>query len=58
MVFTLKQAANDFLYMLSLPTAAPAPVEVLDYLPDSSEYRSNFIASGPYTVESYVPDTC
>lgn len=56
-VFTLKQAANDFLYMLSLPTAAPAPVEVLDYLPDSPEYRSNFIASGPYTVESYVPDS-
>lgn len=54
--FKLKEAAGDFPYMLSLAAATPAPVEVLDYLPDSPEYRSNFIASGPYRVKSYNPD--
>ncbi|UTX51884.1 ABC transporter substrate-binding protein [Leucobacter aridicollis] len=55
-VFTLVEPASDFTSMLSLPTANPAPIEVLDYLPDSPEYRENFIASGPYTVGSYTPD--
>ncbi|WP_230719729.1 ABC transporter substrate-binding protein [Martelella mediterranea] len=56
-VINLTETAGDFVYMLSLPTAAPAPVEVLDYMPDGPEYRDNFIASGPYTVETYVPDS-
>lgn len=55
-IFRLVEPASDFTSMLSLPTANPAPVEVLDYLPDSPEYRDNFIASGPYTVGSYTPD--
>lgn len=54
--FDLKEQAGDFVYMLSLAAATPAPVEVLEYLPDSPEYRSNFIASGPYRVASYTPD--
>ena len=56
-VFHLKEKAGDFVYMLSLANAAAAPVEVLDYIPDSPEYRENFIASGPYTIGEYVPDT-
>lgn len=52
----LNEAAGDFVYMLSLSPASPAPVEVLEYVPDSGEYRANFIASGPYTVDSYTPD--
>ncbi|MBI4922721.1 MAG: ABC transporter substrate-binding protein [Devosia nanyangense] len=56
-VIHLSQRAGDFIYMLSLPTSAPAPVEVLDYLPDSPDYRANFIASGPYTPGDYAPDT-
>lgn len=55
-VFTLVEPASDFPSMLSLTTANPAPIEVLDYLPDSPEYRANFIASGPYTVGEYTPD--
>ncbi|WP_440313100.1 ABC transporter substrate-binding protein [Leucobacter chromiireducens] len=55
-VFTLTEPASDFTSMLSLPTANPAPIEVLDYLPDSPEYRNNFIASGPYTVAEHKPD--
>ncbi|MFV0384223.1 ABC transporter substrate-binding protein [Paracoccus sp. (in: a-proteobacteria)] len=56
-VFHLKEKAGDFIYMLSLANSAAAPVEILDYLPDSPEYRANFIASGPYTIGEYVPDT-
>lgn len=56
-VFRLTQRAGDFIYMLSLPTSAPAPVEVLDYMPDGPEYRANYIASGPYTPGAYTPDT-
>ncbi|MET3926705.1 ABC transporter substrate-binding protein [Devosia sp. 2618] len=56
-VFRLKYAANDFIYLLTLPVTTPAPVEVLDYLPDSPEYRSNYISNGPYTISAYVPDT-
>jgi len=56
-VIKLKQRAGDFIFMLSLPTSAPAPIEVLDYMPDGPEYRSNFIASGPYTPAEYTPDS-
>ncbi|MGE0279974.1 MAG: ABC transporter substrate-binding protein [Rhizobiaceae bacterium] len=56
-VFKLKEQAGDFVYMLSLSNAAPAPVEVLEYIPDSPEYRANYVASGPYTIGEYVPDT-
>lgn len=56
-VFKLKERAGDFIYMLSLPMPAPAPIEVLDYLPDSPEYRTHFVGSGPYTIGEYTPDT-
>ncbi|MFI0848906.1 ABC transporter substrate-binding protein [Mesorhizobium sp. IMUNJ 23232] len=56
-VINLKQRAGDFIYMLSLATASPAPVEVLDFMPDSPEYRAAFIASGPYTPGTYTPDS-
>ncbi|MFS8049870.1 ABC transporter substrate-binding protein [Rhizobium sp. BR 314] len=56
-IFKLKERAGDFIYMLSLPMPAPAPIEVLDYLPDSPEYRTHFVGSGPYTIGEYTPDT-
>jgi peptide/nickel transport system substrate-binding protein len=56
-VINLKQRAGDFIYMLSLATASPAPVEVLDFMPDGPEYRAAFIASGPYTPGAYTPDS-
>ncbi|QCO56537.1 ABC transporter substrate-binding protein [Pseudorhodobacter turbinis] len=56
-IMNLKEQAGDFIYMMTLSAAAPAPVEVLDYMPDGPEYRSNFIASGPYTIAEYIPDT-
>ena len=56
-VFKLKERAGDFVYMLSLPNPAPVPVEALDYVPDSPEYRTHFVGSGPYTIGDYTPDT-
>ncbi|ENN88825.1 hypothetical protein RHSP_38009 [Rhizobium freirei PRF 81] len=56
-VFRLKERAGDFIYTLSLPMPAPAPIEVLDYIPDSPEYRTHFVGSGPYTIGEYTPDT-
>lgn len=53
---TLVEPASDFVYMLSLNNASPAPIEVLEYVPDSPEYRANFISAGPYTVGTYTAD--
>lgn len=55
-VFTLTKPASDFPFMLSLDAADPAPIEALDTLPDSPEYRRSFISSGPYRVADYTPD--
>lgn len=55
-VFTLVEKASDFPFMLSLDAADPAPIEALDYIPDSPEYRKAFISSGPYKVKDYTPD--
>lgn len=54
--FTLTQPAGDFLNILALPFATPQPVEVLAYLPDSPQYRQNFISNGPYKVTKYVAE--
>ncbi|GAA1773233.1 ABC transporter substrate-binding protein [Agromyces lapidis] len=55
-VFTLTKPASDFPFMLSLDAADPAPIEALDELPDSPEYRRSFVSSGPYKVADYTPD--
>jgi peptide/nickel transport system substrate-binding protein len=55
-VIHLSQKAGDFNYMLSLPSTAPQPAEALNYIEDSPAYKSNFIASGPYTIGSYTPN--
>lgn len=54
--FTLKQKAGDFVNMLATPFATPVPVEVLDYLTDSADFRKHLagFASGPYMVSSYT----
>jgi peptide/nickel transport system substrate-binding protein len=53
---TLTQPAGDFLNILSLPFSSPAPIESLNYLPDSPEFRQNFISDGPYKISKYVAD--
>ncbi|MGQ3295762.1 MAG: ABC transporter substrate-binding protein, partial [Shinella sp.] len=56
-VFKLKERAGDFVYMLSLPMPAAVAIETLDYVPDSPDYRANFVGNGPYTIGEYTPDT-
>ena len=52
----LVQPAGDFLNIMALPFASPVAEEMLEYLPDSPEFRQNFVSSGPYKVESYEAD--
>jgi peptide/nickel transport system substrate-binding protein len=56
LVITLNQPRSDFVNILALPSSSAAPVEVLEYVPDSPEYRKNFISNGPYSIETYVAD--
>jgi peptide/nickel transport system substrate-binding protein len=54
-VFKLTHPASYFVDMLTLPAFSPAPVEVLKYLPASTELGNNFPSDGPYKVDSWVP---
>lgn len=54
--FRLTAPAADFLNILSMTFASAAPVEYLDYLPDSARFRKNTISNGPYRITTYVPD--
>jgi len=53
--FDLIRPASDFIDILSLPFSSPAPVEYLNYVPDSNTMHQNFVSDGPYTIKSYVP---
>ncbi|MBK5305758.1 MAG: ABC transporter substrate-binding protein [Frankiaceae bacterium] len=52
----LVQPAGDFVNILALPFSSPAPIETLDYLPDSPQFRQNFISDGPYKISKYVAE--
>src|SRR3954454_17540477 len=52
----LVQPAGDFVNILALPFSSPAPMESLDYLPDSPQFRQAFISDGPYKVVKYVAE--
>jgi peptide/nickel transport system substrate-binding protein len=54
--FKLKQKAGDFVNMLALPFTTPVPVEVLNYITDSAQFRKNMqgFASGPYMISAYT----
>jgi peptide/nickel transport system substrate-binding protein len=54
-VFKLTKPATYFVDMLTLPAFSPAPVEVLNYLPASTELGNHEISDGPYKVDSWVP---
>lgn len=51
---TLEQPTADFLSILALTSSAPAPVELLDYLPNSPDLRRNYVGAGPYRIAEYV----
>ena len=53
--FTLTHAVSYFGDVLTLPPFAPAPVEILQYLPASNDLAQHTISDGPYVVASYDP---
>ncbi|GAB3276668.1 ABC transporter substrate-binding protein [Actinocorallia lasiicapitis] len=52
---TLTRPAGDFLNILAMGFAAPAPVEYDRYVPDSPELRRNTLSNGPYKIQTYEP---
>ncbi len=54
-VITLKQAAGDFLSILSMGFFAPVPQEGASKYAVGSEYSQHVVALGPYTLDSYQP---
>jgi len=55
-VFRLIQPASDFLNILGMVFASPVPVEYLEYLPDSPDFRQHTISNGPYQIVKYIPN--
>ena len=53
--FTLTHPVSYFTDILTLPAFAPAPVEILNYLPASNDLAQHTISDGPYLVASYNP---
>ncbi|HEY0811660.1 MAG TPA: ABC transporter substrate-binding protein [Pseudonocardia sp.] len=54
-VFTLTQPASYFVDMLGLTALGPAPVELLDHVPGSSDLGQHMISDGPYKIDTYAP---
>lgn len=52
---TLKQAAGDFLSILSMGFFAPVPQEEASKYAVGSAYSQHVVALGPYMLESYQP---
>lgn len=52
----LVQPAGDFPNILALPFSSPAPIEFLDTLPDSPQFRQKFVSSGPYKITKYTAE--
>jgi len=53
-VFKLVNPAADFPNILTLTFGSAAPVEYLNYLPDSAEFRQHTVSDGPYYIASYT----
>ena len=56
-IFTLIQPASDFVNILALPFSSAAPVEYLQYVPDSADFRQHTISDGPYKIGKYSAGT-
>jgi peptide/nickel transport system substrate-binding protein len=54
--FKLTHPATYFPALTALGGFMPAPVEYLNYLPDSTALAQHTISDGPYEIQSYVPD--
>jgi ABC-type transport system substrate-binding protein len=54
LVIELLTPAADFPNLLAMPFASPVPLEYLDYLPDSPEFRQHTLSNGPYAISRYI----
>ncbi|WP_167475145.1 ABC transporter substrate-binding protein [Nocardia arthritidis] len=54
LVFELTRPALDFIHILSMMFASPAPAEYDEFIPDSPEFRRNVRSLGPYRLSHYV----
>jgi ABC-type transport system substrate-binding protein len=54
LMFHLLHPATYFLNVLAATFASPVPVEYLDYLPDSPEFRQHTLSIGPYRITRYI----
>jgi ABC-type transport system substrate-binding protein len=54
-VFKLTQPASDFLNILAMGFASARPIEYMQYLPDSAQWRQHTISDGPYRIAKYTP---
>jgi peptide/nickel transport system substrate-binding protein len=54
LVFRLVRPALDFVHILAMMCATPAPAEYDAYLPDSPEFRRGVRSLGPYRLVHYV----
>jgi peptide/nickel transport system substrate-binding protein len=52
---TTRYPTSDFLNMLALSFAGPAPQEYLQYIPGCAEINQRVLSNGPYQVTRYVP---
>jgi peptide/nickel transport system substrate-binding protein len=55
LVIRLGKPAPDFLNIVALPFSSPRPVEYMQYVPDSADFRQHTISNGPYKIVKYVP---
>src|ERR1700726_309341 len=53
--FKLPHPAGDFLNILALPFASPAPQEYLQYVPGDDTFNQHVISDGPYKIVKYDP---
>jgi peptide/nickel transport system substrate-binding protein len=52
---TLRQPANDFPSILTLPFFSPVPEEYASRFEPGDEYATHLVASGPYRLKQYTP---
>jgi ABC-type transport system substrate-binding protein len=55
--FNLMSPAADFINILAMTFSSPAPVEALDHVPGSADLGQHWVSDGPYSVQSYTPNT-
>ncbi len=54
-VFTTVEPVSDFLNILALPFATPAPDAYLGHVPGDRELEQRLVSCGPYRIAAYQP---